>query len=447
MRGAAILGALLLAGCASYIPQPLELELSSSALAPPVAQILEQSASKVERPWLAPVDIDLAAPLSLDAISALAVVNNPDLVALRARAGVSGAQVFAAGLLPDPTISIGTNKVLSGPDTILDISGALGFDINSLRTRAVRRELAVAQDRQVRLDLAWAEWQTAGQANIQAVRIIRLERIVELARASRNSAQSLAARISGAAARGDIAGDRLQAANLAAASANEALRIAENDLTAARGDLRKLLGLPPDYPLALADPPAFAPPPLADTLFSLARVNRTDLAALRAGYDAQEAAVHQAVLEQFPNLGLTLNSQRDSAGNLLAGPAVDFTLPLWNRNRGAIAIERATREALRAEYDARLFQARADIAAAIAGIATSRQRRAEALADIPRLEQFASASRRAASRGDLSLDTAENAEQALRDRQMQLAQAEQDYAEQMIALELLAGTPRGAWPQ
>ncbi|MBD3813762.1 MAG: TolC family protein, partial [Betaproteobacteria bacterium] len=190
-----------------------------------------------------------------------------------------------------------------------------------------------------------------------------------------------------------------------------------------------------------------APPPLADTLLSLARDNRTDLAALRAGYDAQEAAVHQAVLEQFPNLGLTLNSQRDSAGNLLAGPAVDFTLPLWNRNRGAIAVERATREALRTEYDARLFQTRADIAAAIAGIATSRQRRAEALADIPRLEQFASASRRAASRGDLSLETAENAEQALRDRQMQLAQAEQDYAEQMIALELLAGTPRGAWPQ
>ena len=447
MRGTAILGALLLAGCASYTPQPLELESSSSALAPPVAHVLEQSASKVERPWLAPVDVDLAAPLSLDAIAALAVVNNPDLVALRARAGVSGAQVFAAGLLPDPTFSIGANKVLSGPDTMLDMSGALGFDLNSLRTRAVRRELAMAQDRQVRLDLAWAEWQTAGQAKIQAVRIFRLERMVDLARASRGSAQSLAARISSAAARGDIAGDRLQAATLAAASANEALRIAENDLTTARGELRKLLGLPPDYPLALADPPAFAPPPLADTLFSLARVNRTDLAALRAGYDAQEAAVHQAVLEQFPNLGLTLNSQRDSAGNLLAGPAVDFTLPLWNRNRGAIAVERTTREALRAEFDARMFQTRADIAAAIAGIATSRQRRAEALTDIPRLEQFASASRRAATRGDLSLETAESAEQALRDRQMQLAQAEQDYAEQMIALELLAGTPRGVWPQ
>ena len=45
------------------------------------------------------------------------------------------------------------------------------------------------------------------------------------------------------------------------------------------------------------------------------------------------------------------------------------------------------------------------------------------------------------------LAAAENAEQALRDREMQLAQAQQDYEEQMIALELLTGTPREAWPK
>ena len=152
-------------------------------------------------------------------------------------------------------------------------------------------------------------------------------------------------------------------------------------------------------------------------------------------------------MAQFPNLGLTLNSQRDSAGNFLLGPSIDFTLPLWNRNRGAIAVERATREALRAEYDARLFQTRADIAAASAGIVIALQRRAESLADIPKLEHFADASRQAAKRGDLSLETADNAEQTLRDRRMQLAQAQQNCDEQMIALELLTGTPKEAWPR
>ncbi len=445
MRVAAIMCVLMLAGCASYTPRPLD--SNSGALAAPVAQVLEQQASQIKRPWLAPVAVDLSAPLTPDAIAAVTVVNNPDLIALRARAGVSDAQVFSAGLLPDPTFSIGISKVLSGPDTLHDLSSALGFDLNALRTRAVRRQQAVAQDKQVRLDLAWAEWQTAGQARLQAVRILRLETIATMARASHDAARSLLERVNRAALRGDIAGDRLQAASLAANGAHETMVASESDLATARMELRKLMGLPPGFPLALAAPAPLAAPPSAETLFAIALENRTDLAALQAGYEAQEATVHQEVMAQFPNLGLTLNSQRDSAGNFLLGPSIDFTLPLWNRNRGAIAVERATREALRAEYDARLFQTRADIAAASAGIVIALQRRAESLADIPKLEHFADASRQAAKRGDLSLETADNAEQTLRDRRMQLAQAQQNCDEQMIALELLTGTPKEAWPR
>lgn len=447
MRPIVVAATALLAGCAGYTPQQLAMDDAHSALAQPVAQVLERRASEVERPWLAPTAVDLAAPLQLDAIAALSVVNNPDLAALRARAGVAGAQVFAAGLLPDPTFSMGASQIFSGPDMLADLSGSLGLDLNALRTRSVRREQAMALDTQVRLDLAWAEWQTAEKAKIEAVRVVQLERIVTIQRRSSESAQSLFDRIAQAAGRGDVAGDRLQAAQIGLASAREGLRIARDSLASSQGELRRLLGLPPDYPLSIAELPPVGRLPANEALLALASVNRTDLSALRAGYAAQEAAVHQAVLEQFPNLGLTFNTQRDSAGNLLVGPAIDFTLPLWNRNRGAIATERATREALRAEYDARMFQTRADIAAATAGIALAAQRRAEALAVMPRLEQFAAASRRAASRGDLSLETAENAEQALRDRQSELVQAEQDYAEQMIALELLTGTPRGAWPQ
>ena len=446
MKAGIAAATLLLASCAAYTPAPLSVA-DSRILAPPVTAVLAKEASTIDRPWLNPVSVDLAAPLSPDALAALAVVNNPDLAAQRLRAGVSEAQVFAAGLLPDPTFSIGANKVLSGPDTMLDIAGALGLDLAALRTRAVRREVAVAQARQVRLDLAWAEWQTAGQARLQAVRTIELERIVMLALASRDATQSLLDRITRAATRGDIGGDRLQSARLAVYTANETLRTSQKDLATAKSELTKLLGLSPAYPISLATMDLPPPPPPMEILFALAKTNRADLAALVAGYAAQEATVHRAVLEQFPSLGITLNSQRDSAGNLLAGPAIDFTLPIWNRNRGTIAVERATREALKAEYDARLFQTRADIAAAEAGIAVALQRRADALAGLPEIERFAAASRRAASRGDLSRETAENTEQVLRDRQVLLAQAEQDFAEQMIALELLTGTPRGAWPK
>jgi outer membrane protein, heavy metal efflux system len=375
------------------------------------------------------------------------VVANPDLKAQRARAGVNDAQVFAARLLPDPTFSIGASPVLSGSDPFLDIASALGLDINALRTRGARVAQARAAARQVRLDLAWAEWQTAGQARLQAVRIQGLEASLTLATAGRATVQFLLDRTLRAAGRGDLSADQVQAARVGAFDAQERVRTAERDLTTARFELTKLLGLPPSWPLSLAPIALPLAPPDAGALFALTRDARADLQALRAGYDAQEAAVRKAVLDQFPNLTLTLNANRDSAGNALFGPAVDFTLPLWNRNRGGIAVERATRDALRAEYDARLFQTRAEIAAAVGGLAVARRQYDAVTRDLPALEKFAAANRRAADRGDLARATAETAEQALHDKRMLRAQAAQDIAEQTIALELLTGTPMEDWPR
>lgn len=447
VRGVILSLVLLLPACATYTQQPLE--PSPAALEQPVAGALEAKANAIERPWLQPVTIDLSRPLTPEAIATLAVVNNPDLEAQRVRAGVSEAQVFAAGLLPDPTISLGAGKVLSGPDPFLDLAGGLGLDLNAIRARGVTRAQALADARQVRLDLAWSEWQIAGKARLEAARIQGLEQAVELARISTEAARTLFERTSRAAGRGDISGDRLQTASLAAVDAADTLRTAESGLVAAREELARLLGFVPGTPVDLAPLPLPLPaePPPAEVLFAIARENRADLAALQAGHLSQEAAVHKAVLDQFPTLNLAINANRDSAGNFLLGPSVDFTLPLWNRNRGGIAVERATRAALKAEYEARLFETRADIGAAVAGIRVAIRQYADALRGLDELRHFAEASQRAAGRGDLSLETAQNAAQALRDRQSLIARSESDIIEQMIALELLTGTPREAWPR
>ena len=437
-----LLALLPLAACAHYTPVPLD---HGGALIDIDRAALARDAAGITRPYLKPVTIDLAQPLDANAISTIAVLANPDMRAQRLRAGVADAQVFNARLLPDPTLSLGASKVLAGPDPLIDLVAALGFDLASLRTRGVRLAQSRAARQQVRLDLAWAEWQTAGQARLQAVRIVALERGVALAEASRAAARSLLERTARAAGRGDIAADQLQSARLAAADAEGKSRIAEKDLAAARQELTKVLGLPPGTPLRLASVAEADRSLDAQRLFEMARTSRTDLQALEAGYAAQEAAVHKAVLDQFPTLGLTVNANRDTAGNSIVGPAVDFTLPLWNRNRGGIAVEQATRAALKAEYEARLFQTRAEIAAAVSGIAVARRQRDAALGDLPAIRRFAEATRRAADRGDLAASAAETAEQALRDKQTLLLQSEQDIAEQMIALELLTGTLKEAW--
>lgn len=436
----ALAPALLLAACASYAPQPLEPH--PALLSAPQAGVLQARADAITRPWLTPARIDLQAPLEANAVATLAVLNNPDLLALRARSGVADAQAFAAGLLPDPTLSLGVDKVLRGPDTLLNLSAALGFDLNALRTRALTRAQANAQARSVRLDLAWAEWQTAGQARLQAVRIRAYEQQLPLLQESARVAARQAEASQRAAARGDISADAAQAQRLAALDAQTRLRTLEQDLQTARQALNRLLGLPPQTQLALADTPVNAtqPAPL-EALFAQARAQRSDLAALRAGYDAQEAALHKAILQQFPNLNLTLTGNRDSAGNLLLGPAIDFTLPLWNRNRGNIAVETATRASLRAEYEARLFQTRADLAGMREALLLALRQRAAAQADAPALQRQAEAAQAAARRGDLAQAAADALAQTWRDRTLLLAQLDQSIAEQRIALELLVGMP------
>ena len=432
-----------LAACAHY--QPVPLRDPAIVLAAPDLALLSADAARIDRPYLTPQPIDLSQPLTPNALAIIAVLESPDLKALRVRNGVTDAQAFSARLLPDPTVQGSFDQRLSGPDPFNGFAGQIAADINQLRIRGAVRASGEASRRQVRLDLAWAEWQAAGQARLLGVRVLALTDQLRIARASAAAAQTLFDATARAVGRGDLAAGELDARRQSALDSADRARIAERDLIAAQGELAKQLGLPPEPPLRLA--PAADPvvPPPAATLVSQALTRRLDLQALRAGYQVAEASLHIAVIEQFPTLALTLAYARDTANNHTIGPAVGFTLPLWNRNRGAIAVARATRAQLRAEYEARLFQTRADISAAVAGITAARRQRAELLEQLPALRRYAGATGRAAARGDLAPATAATAAQAVRDRDLTLAQLNQQIAEQVIALELLSGGPSEGW--
>lgn len=426
----------LLAGCASYTPQPLTTTLPLVVLT---------DAASIDRPFLKPVTIDLAAPLDDNAIAVIAVIANPDLKAQRLKAGVADAQAFSARLLPDPTFTSGFGKLLGGPDPLNEVAGGLGLDINALRTGKVKRASAQALAQQARLDLAWAEWQTAGQARLQAARIRRLSRSIALLSVDRDASNLLLDHNLHAAARGDVADGAVQAARADSVATQDKLTVVERDLQAAKLELLKLLGLSPTTILRLADQTATDTPIDAEALSRRAVDNRADLQALRAGYVSQEAGLYKAVLDQFPNLALNLNFTRDTSDNRILGPTVDFTLPLWNRNRGGIAVERATRDQLKAEYEARLFQTRADIAAAAAAVVVARRQRDAVRVQLPEFRRIARVSRKAADAGDLSHATAIAAEGALNDKAVELATAEQTIDETMIALELMTGVPKEDW--
>lgn len=444
VRTGLVLGTVsLLTGCASYRPAPLA--DVSATLAPPDMAIVSADAARIDRPYLQPQPIDWTRPLTPNALAVIAVLENPDLKAQRAKVGVTDAQAFAARLLPDPQVQANYDKLLAGPDMFDAFGGQLAMDLNQLRTARVERQSNEAGKRQVRLDLAWAEWQAAGQARLQGVRILALARQLAIAKASAASAEQLFEASLRAGGRGDISGADVDTRRQAALDATDKARQADTDLGAAQMELNKLLGLPPETVLRIAPPPEPVQAPNPATLVSQAITRRLDLQALRAGYDAAEADVHKAILDQFPNLSLTLASARDTSDNRTIGPAIGFTLPLWNRNRGGIAIATATRAQLKAEYEARLFQTRAEITTAVTGIDTVRQQRADLLAKLPAMKRIADASATAVKRGDLSSAAAATAEQAVRDRELTLSQLDQQIAEQTIALELLSGGPSEGW--
>ncbi len=440
LLAAALASTALLAGCVSYAPAPLKGD-AEAVLAQPDLGAAAVAAVVAAHPRLKPVPIDLSQPLSPDALGLIAVIANPDLKAARAKARVADAQVFAAGLLPDPVITLGADHILSGPDFTDALIAQLAVDLVALRDRQVVLKGQRAARDQVRLDLAWQEWQTNGKARLLAARIAGLTQSLALDAETRAAADANLARILAAAARGDVRGDEVVAHRLAAVDAADKTRGAERDLKSARLDLNRLLGLRPDTEIQVAAVRPSRPVLDTEALFASARAERLDLHALEAGYDSQEAAVRKAVMDQFPTLELTITRARDTTDNQTLGPSVNFTLPVWNRNRGGIAQARATRDQLRAEYAARLFATRADIADLVDGLKIEQRQRDEIAAQVAPLTRLAAASETAAARGDVARDVADATRQSVIDKTLALAGLDQAMAEQTVALELAVGAP------
>jgi|LakMenEpi03Aug12_release.lakeMendotaPanAssembly.Ray.scaffolds.fasta_scaffold242741_2 cobalt-zinc-cadmium efflux system outer membrane protein len=435
----------LLSACASHGRESLS-ETSDAALHGESIEALFQAATKLKHPRLQAVELTAGRPLSLEAVGVLSVVGNPDLKAARQAAKVADAQVLAAGLLPDPTINLSTDIRQSGPDKGNGWATQLSYDLAAIRDRGVAMRSAKAAQRQARYDLAWREWTTAEQARLAAAKTISLSETTVLAEISAHEAERLLSLSLAAQAKGDLKADDVQTRRLASLDAAAALAQTRKDLAAARLDLDNQLGLRPDTALDLASLDPVVERALsyrldAEALFEAARRQRLDLLALEAGYASQNAQVRKAAMDAFPSFQLTVNRATDTAGNVTLGPAVNFSLPIWNRNRGGVAIAEATRDQLRAEYAARVFATRAEIVALCDNLALARRLWLETDAQVRALESQAAAATEAGRRGDISASAAEAVQQVLRDRLAARAAIRQSLAEQMISLELATGAP------
>jgi outer membrane protein TolC len=359
-RLAGVLVSLLVTACAHYTPQPLA---DKAALAPDIKSLSITPANQGGKAS-GPVLFNPSDGLNLGEIAALAALNNPDLKAQRTSLQVADAQVFAAGLLPDPQLSYGLDKPTGDTRGLVDAwSAGIGYDIVPLLTRSARHDVARQTRRKVRLDLLWQEWQVIQQARTLAVRAQLEARRLDVLETMRALYDDRYRRSSRALQEGDITLDVNGTDLTALLDTLSQISQLEQAHNQTRHDLNLLLGLAPDVPLKLSPLPPPTDLDRGEAQRQLARLPelRPDLLALKAGYQSQEAAVRAAVLAQFPSLGIGLNRASDTSDVHTTGISVTLTLPLLSGNRGNIATERATRAQLRAQYQARLAQAQTDV--------------------------------------------------------------------------------------
>ena len=401
-------------------------------------------ARRIALPALASQSVDLDAPLTLQGVAALAVLNAPRLQASRTRLGVAQAQAFAAGLLPDPTFSASREipQGSGGGATSTAYKLGLRFDLGSLITRGAAVSAARAHLSQVDLQLLWQEWQTAAAAERDYVELAVLrERNALLREQLGAAAQQLrrdrAAQASGIEARTTADADLVELQFLRGRMGADARRQAS-----ALGALDALLGLRPGTPLHLAGLPQYDPAAVADATNNLPRlaIIRPDLLALRAGYASQEQRLREAVLSQFPSVGIGISRARDTSDVNTLGFGVTLNLPLLNGSRGAIAVQRATRVELYDEYVLRLKQTHEQVAQLLVDLRLLRSQRRDLRSALAPLRSAALAADAALRRGDMTLPQAQAQRRAWLDQRLALLANEQQTAQQTVALQLLTGS-------
>lgn len=426
----------LLSGCAGYAPLPLDLRPK-----------LRPALSDLAHPGLAV----LPARLPVADVAYLAVENDPALRAARAQLGVARAQVIQAGILPNPVINAAYSPVLSGPGTTAAWSAGLSADLKALVTLSARRAAARAAEAQVNASLLWQEWQVIGKARLLAVDIVEGDRLARLLGQSRDLFAGRYNTTRRAVAQGNADLTALSPDLVALGSTQKLIDDLQRRQQTRRHQLAALLGLEPDATIPLSDRLDLPPidPAAIERIVPTLAERRPDLIALQLGYRAEDEKLRAAILAQFPVLNVGFTGGSDNTNVHTLGPQITIDLPIFDRNQGRIAIARATRRQLHAEFTARLAAGTGEIEALLSEMALIRRQLGGERKQLAETERVAASADAAFRAGNLTELVYVDLTTARIDKRIEVLGLEQALLDQQVALATLvgAGMPSVALPR
>ncbi len=377
------LSVLCLASCVHYSPKPL----------PPERAVTDFSARSLEDPALR-ADLDKALPSRSGewprpdwnrAELLIAMLHFNDTVAQgRAAVHVAVAGQTTSREYPNPSVTLASeyaNQHDGSPLWLWGIATDWLLDFGTRRNeRLAAADLSVQQAGYDFTEVTWKNRSSLRKAMADLLITNSEVTLLEANHADRESQLTMARRQLevGAAARGDV--DRLVSDALLD---EQKLNDARRRSSAARSSLASALGVP----VAALEPVHLVwdhlddpPEPAAEVLQQWredALLVRADVRSAVVGYSLSEGALRLEVAKQYPEVHLGPGYTWDHGVKRLQFN-LGLTLPLVNRNRGAIAEAEARREEAGAKLEATVASAYSEIDEAIRQWRLARTRLTEA---------------------------------------------------------------------
>ena len=411
---------------------------------PQPSDLLRIPANRIHGSVTEPLIVDLAHGIGPDEAATIALFSNPALRSIRDRRGLASAQLIQAGILPNPVVSYSRDYVTGGntAGTVTAYNFTAAWEFSALIPFLPKQTAARKNYRSVDLDVAWDEWQIAVNARTAVYRALGLNaQLAQAVEATEGLQQSTDAMRKAVDAHEKTVLE-LAAVESASQDSRATMLALEQEFHKQGLGLNKILGVEAEVKVALRAglslPTRLAPPEqheLADDLQS----RRLDLLGLQQGLESQDATVRAAILAQFPKMSAGFVKASDTTNVHTTGLIVAVDVPIFDRNQGVIATERATRQRLRDEYTQRAFEARSDIAVALADIRSLDRQITAAQEALPLLEKLVSSAQAATEQRNADVLSYYTARSNLLQKRVQLIKLQEQLLEAHTALEIASG--------
>lgn len=377
-RWPAILGIVLLAGCARFEPRPIAPAETAARFEartldnPALKPFLETNLHREWTPWL-------ARSWDFEMLTVAAFYYQPGLEVARAQWRVTQAEIKTARGRPNPTLTAGPGYNFSSPSGLTPWMpfGSLDVPIETAGKRGHRITRAEHLSEAARLNIATTAWSVRSSVRASLLDFIAAQQREKILTAQTSLAQQIVKSLEQRQQAGAISGVELGVVNIALAKTQTELADTQRQQTEARARVAEAVGVPLS---ALSDVELrfnLSDVPVLDELTSAtvrraALQSRADILSALAAYDASQSALELEIAKQYPDVHLSPGYQWDQGENKWQ-LGLTSELPVLNQNQGPIAEATARRAESAARFEVAQAKAIAEIDRATAVLDTSRK--------------------------------------------------------------------------